>query len=105
MAALRARYPRDPRTHYYSAVSALQRGEAIEATGYLRRGLADPELLRSFFEESRLEVTMRVLHARLLLASQAPAPARETIRPLCSRPELQPLPQLDPAWIRAACRR
>lgn len=105
LAALRARYPRDPRTHYYSAVSALQRGEAIEATGHLGHGLSDPELLRSFFEESRLEVTMRVLHARLLLAGQAPARARETIRPLCGRPEFQPLPQLDPAWVRAACRR
>lgn len=105
LAALRARYPRDPRTHYYSAVSALQRGEAIEATAHLQRGLADPELLRSFFEESRLEVAMRVLHARLHLASRAPDRARATIRPLCSRPELHPLPVLDPAWVRAACAR
>jgi rhomboid protease GluP len=84
-AALRERFPRDPRLHFLAGLFAAQGGDAGRAEAELGAALDERELLRAYFSDGRLEAALRVHLAALRLARGAEAEAREVLRPACAQ--------------------
>jgi rhomboid protease GluP len=80
---LAAAYPRDPRSRLYSAVALLQANDPTGAEAELRRGLAEKEILQTFFGRD-LEVGLRSVLAQTLLVQNRVEDAREAVKPICN---------------------
>jgi hypothetical protein len=102
---LRGRFPRDPRTSYFSTLAALDRKAESEAEDYLKNGLAEQEILKTFFSNGKLESTMRTLLAQLLLQRGADGEARKSFHSACAIIKGGTPHGLNPDWVASVCRR
>ncbi len=97
--ALVERYPRDPRARLYRAVAYLDAKDARSAEAQLRAALQERELLEVHFSRE-LEVIIRSVLARSLLAQGRAAEAREAAKPACrSGPDGATPEQLRPLGV------
>jgi rhomboid protease GluP len=83
LAALSARYPRDPRTRYAQAMVLARLDKRDEAIAELRVGLAQKQILQAFFSDGGLEIGMRGELARLLVQAGQEAEAKAAVLPVC----------------------
>ncbi len=98
-AALVERYPRDPRARLYRAVAYLDAKDARSAEAHLRAALQEREVLEGHFSRE-LEVIIRSVLARSLLAQGRAAEAREAAKPACrSGPDGGTPEQLRPLGV------
>lgn len=81
-AALLASYPRDPRSHLFGAVAALNANDAARAEAAIRSALGDREMLRDHFTPE-LEVLLTSVLAEALVAQGRDAEARKEAAPFC----------------------
>jgi len=98
-AGLVERYPRDPRARLYRAVAYLEAKDARSAEAHLHAALQDREVLDFHFSRE-LEVIIRSVLARSLLAQGRAAEAREAAKPACrSGPDGGTPEQLGPLGV------
>jgi rhomboid protease GluP len=80
--ALVTAYPRDPRSHLYRAFSLMHANDPGAAEAELRRGLAEKDLLQTYFSRE-LEVMLRSVLAQTLMAQNRREDARAAVKPVC----------------------
>lgn len=81
---LAADYPHDPRAHLANALRLANTGDPTGAAANLRLGLAETEILQTFFSDRQLETVMRALLAEILQTQNQPEAAREAAAPVCT---------------------
>ena len=96
---LRKTYPRDPRSHFFLAVTLLDTNEIERAEAELKLALADPAVLSAF--ERKFEIRIRSVLAEVLLAENKKEEANKELDVVCS-PALK---DDDSAEKRALCAR
>jgi rhomboid protease GluP len=79
-----ARYPRDPRGHWFLGVRLARAGELGGAEGELRTALGETDLLESNFSDRELEIQLRSVLVTILLERGRRAEARVAAAPVCS---------------------
>ena len=92
-ADLLARYPRDPRSHFFQAITLLNGGDGAGAERELRAGLAEREILEHFFPGKTLTQSMNELLGDALMHQGREAEAREVVRPYCHAGEGGTVPE------------
>jgi rhomboid protease GluP len=78
-----ARYPADPRGHYYRALVMLDAHEEASAERELRTALEQMEALRYVFDD-KMEVPVRTVLAAVLFDERKTKDAKEIAEPLCA---------------------
>lgn len=81
--ALVRRWPRDPRVRFIRAASRINEGNAAGAEDDLRAAVAEERVLRTGFNDRRLEVEVRTLLAQVLVQRGEDAEARAVVAPVC----------------------
>jgi rhomboid protease GluP len=81
-ADLAARYPRDPRAHFFRAVALLEAGDQPGAERALRLGLAEEALWRPFFN-AELPLRLRTMLA-LVVSDSRRDEAKTIAQPVCN---------------------
>lgn len=78
------KYPRDPRSHFYRAMSFVERGALKEAEPSLRTALDQQDILKSLLLPD-FEVNLRGVLAFVLLEDGRTEEAKVAARPVCGR--------------------
>jgi membrane associated rhomboid family serine protease len=84
-ADLVARYPEDPRAHWYRGTALATAGDYRGSERELRTGLYEAETLRFYFGD-KLPNAMRTFLTVVLIEEGRQLDAKETARPLCAAP-------------------
>ncbi len=100
---LRETYPRDPRTLFFSALTAVDNNQLDDAKLYLERGLAETPILNHIFTNGTLEVGMRVLLVEILRFEQADSEASKVLKPVCGHLTDDDEKRLDSTWVKTVC--
>jgi rhomboid protease GluP len=82
-AELVARYPKDPRAHYFRALSLLQVYDDLRAERELRAALSDPELLSYLPRPERFRIMVEGLLAAVLFDEHQVQAAQDMAKPVC----------------------
>ncbi len=81
---LLARYPRDPRLHYFTALIALDADDVPRARAHAEQALAERDLRHLLTNVDGLEVQLRFVLAQIHDHEGEPDRARAVIRPGCA---------------------
>ncbi len=95
-----ARYPRDPRAHYFVAAIAVDAGEIEKARTHLQQALAEKELRSLLTNPERFEVYLRWMLALTYEREDNADEARRTVEPSCKTAIAMDDPQMREFYTR-----